>query len=270
MIRQGKKAVCGLVMAIAASAAHAQLGTVSFSASATGASGVQDLSSQTYAFRQFDVPLGVTRRDIFSVEEYWQPITAQPFQDANGQWFVTQEGSRLTRGDEWTLFAPSIDLSFLDARASAASGEGWSSLEVTKTTSDPAQELRLNVWGTAQPTVWLDGVSLALMPKDLPASGGTYWGVDLPDLANRTFSGLLVQAGAGGELTGMSLQLNTIRDGDTRWAHAPISEMVLVTRVLPVPEPSSWLLGVLGALILLGWARHRPPHQRGARLGSIC
>lgn len=246
-----------LAWALCAGGAQAAIGEVNFITTVTGPEGVRDLTTESMAFKTFDERvLGVSRRQTFVSAEWWAPETSEPFRDENGQWVVRQEGSQLIQGDDWHLEAPTVDQFRVSAGPFLAGppAVGWQSLSLQPTTTDPLLSLSLSLTSALAPVVLFNGQQVAMTDQGLDASGLTHWRLDLGYQPGVTFSGLLAQAAPGADFTHVSVHADTARNGNLRWVSTPVYEQVAVSRLLPVPEPGTWAMAVLG-LVALGVGR---------------
>jgi PEP-CTERM motif len=248
-----------LAWALCAGGAQAAIGEVNFITTLTGPEGARDLTTASGADLTFDEWVGVTRRQTFVSAEWWAPETSAPFRDENGQWVVRQEGTQLIQGDEWHLQAPSVDRFSVSAGPFLAGPPevGWQTLSLQPTTTDPLLSLSLSLTSALAPVVTFNGQPVAMTAQGSGPSGLTQWRLDLDYQPDVTFSGLLAQAAPGADITSVWVSAHTARDGNLRWVPTPVFEQVAVSRLLPVPEPSTWAMATLGLLAWGFWGRQR-------------
>ncbi len=248
-----------LAWALCAGGAQAAIGEVNFITTLTGPEGARDLTTASGAELTFDEWVGVTRRQTFVSAEWWAPETSEPFRDENGQWVVRQEGTQLIQGDDWHLRAASVDrFSVSSGPALAGPPEvGWQTLSLQPTTTDPLLSLTLSLTSAQAPVVTFNGQQVTMVDRGIGPSGLTEWRLDLGYQPDVTFSGLLAQAAPGADITNLWVYADTARDGNFVWLPTPVYEQVAVSRLLPVPEPSTWALAAVGLLAWGVWGRQR-------------
>lgn len=229
--------------------------------------GDQDISSWIVSGTVDDRILSGEELSEVLGETQWDPALSEPFQDEEGQWLAWQQGTRsverTVRNDHFSYDYSDFVLYDYDLP-----DENPTQIVITNTGARNNPDRTLSFTGylghgdaVGSVQVLIDGQAQDVDYRGASADGSRYW-VFFPSMSAPWIEGgydqITLTTSGGAYITEAwfsqvdNVQFLRSEVITSNWQE-PVFEAVPVPS--PVPEPSTWALGVLG-LAVLGWRRH--------------